>query len=304
MKRIKGLITAPFTAFTSDNKIDLSMVGRQQKMYKENGISGVFICGSTGEGPALTVQEKKALFAEWAKYNEPDFHIIAFLGGTSVEECRELAQYAAECKLDAVAATAPYYFKPADIGTLAVFCKQIADAVPETPFFYYHIPVLTGVNFPMIELLKAMDGMIPNLAGIKYTYENMMDFQFCLNFKDRKYNILWGRDEMLLPALSIGAVGAVGSTYGYNAPIYNRIIELFRSGNIEQAAALQLTANDFISLLGKYGGGTGKAFMKAIGMDMGGCRAPINSLTDAQYASLIEDLKAVPFREHCCKVNR
>jgi N-acetylneuraminate lyase len=302
MKRIKGLITAPFTAFTPNNEVDLHMVDRQQKMYKQNGISGVFICGSTGEGAALTMQEKKALYAEWSRYSEPDFHIIAFLGGTSVKECRELAQYAAEYRLDAVAVTAPYYFKPANVEALADFCKQIADAVPDMPFFYYHIPVLSGVNFPMITLLEIMDGVIPNLAGIKYTYENMMDFQLCLNFKDRKYNILWGRDEMLLPALSIGAVGAVGSTYGYNAPIYNRIIELYNHGEIEQAAALQLTANRIITLLGKYGGGTGKAFMKAIGLDMGSYRAPIRNLTDAQYSSLLKDLDAISFYDFSNKV--
>lgn len=302
MKKIEGLITAPFTAFTPENEIDLSMVEKQQAMYKSNGLSGVFICGSTGEGSSLTMDEKKALFTEWAKYREPGFQVIAFLGGTSVKECAELAKCAESLKLDGVAVTAPYYFKPANVEALAGFCKEVADAAPQTPFYYYHIPVLSGVNFPMINLLELMDGMIPNLAGIKYTFENMMDYQLCLNFKDRKYNIMWGRDEMLLPALAIGAVSAVGSTYGYNAPIYNRIIALFKEGKIEEAAALQQKANIIITLLGKYGGGTGKAFMKAAGMNMGRYRAPIINLTDAQYASFLNDLKEVSFYDYSCKM--
>jgi N-acetylneuraminate lyase len=302
MKKIEGLIAAPFTAFTADNKVNLAMVEKQQEMYKKNSLSGVFICGSTGEGSSLTYEEKKVLYKEWSKYKAPDFKIIAFLGGTSVSECIELARYAQEVGLDAVAVTAPYYFKPADINALAEFCKEIADSVPNMPFFYYHIPVLSNVNFPMIELLKIMDKTIPNLSGIKYTFENMMDYQLCLNFKDRKYNIMWGRDEMLLPALSIGAISAVGSTYGYNAPIYNEIIRLYNEGKMEEAANLQYIANKIITLLGKYGNGTGKAFMKAIGMDMGRYRAPLNTLSEEQYASLLSDLKEYSFYNYSNKI--
>ena len=302
MKKIEGLIAAPFTAFTPDNKVNLAMVEKQQEMYKKNSLSGVFICGSTGEGSSLTYEEKKLLYKEWSKYKAPDFNIIAFLGGTSVSECIDLARYAQEVGLDAVAATAPYYFKPADVNALAGFCKEIADSVPDMPFFYYHIPVLSNVNFPMIELLKIMDKTIPNLSGIKYTFENMMDYQLCLNFKDRKYNIMWGRDEMLLPALSIGAISAVGSTYGYNAPIYNEIIRLYNEGKMEEAANLQYIANKIITLLGKYGNGTGKAFMKAIGMDMGRYRSPLNTLTEEQYAALLSDLKEYSFYNYSNKI--
>ena len=62
MKRIKGLIAAPFTGFKEDGSVNLSAVERQQRFYKDNGISGVFACGTTGEGSSLTLDEKKALF--------------------------------------------------------------------------------------------------------------------------------------------------------------------------------------------------------------------------------------------------
>lgn len=301
MKQIKGMIAAPFTGFTADGGVDLDKVVLQQRFYKDNGIAGVFVCGSTGEGSALTADEKKLLYREWAKYRTDDFTVIAFLGGTSARECRELASYAAQCGLDAVAVTSPYYFKPATVADLCDFCREVASAVPGMPFYYYHIPCLTGVAFPMYDLLQRMDAAIPNLAGIKYTYENMMDYQLCLNYKQRKYNIMWGRDEMLLPALALGATAYVGSTYGYNAPIYSAIIENFGRGDMEKAAGLQLQANLFIALLGKYGNGAGKAFMKAAGLDLGPTRAPLNTLTDAQYAALLADLAQMPFDEFKCK---
>lgn len=300
MERIKGMIVAPFTGFTPDGEVDLSKVRLQMKFYRDNGISGAFICGTTGEGSSLTVKERKALFREWTSCRECGFPLIAFLGGTSISECRELALYAQQCGIDAVAMTAPYYQKVTDTADLCECCLQVASVVPEMPFFYYHIPSLTGAYFSMYDLLRKMDSEIPNLAGIKYTYEDMMDYQLCLNFKDRKYDIMWGRDEMMLPALSVGAQSFVGSTYGYNAPIYSEIIRLFEIRNIDQAADLQFEANRIIALLGKYGGGCGKAFMKAAGLDLGPCRLPLQTLTGEQYSSFIEDLKCLQFEKYKC----
>ena len=296
MKRIKGMIVAPFTGFTEDGQVDLSKVSLQYQYYRDNEISGAFVCGTTGEGSSLTMDERKMLFDEWGRCRKDrDFALIAFLGGTSLKECGELALYAEKCGMDAVAMTAPYYQKAAGVDDLCECCRQVASVVPQMPFYYYHIPCLTGVNFAMYDLLRKMDTVIPNLAGIKYTYENMMDYQLCLNYKNRKYDIMWGRDEMLLPALSLGAQAYVGSTYGYHAPVYNELIRQFNEGNIEKAAELQLIANRFIELLGKYGNGCGKAFMKAAGLDLGPCRAPLHTLSNAQYDGLLKDLSELPF---------
>lgn len=300
MKPIKGMICAPFTAFDRDGAVDLAKVGEQSAYYKKNGIAGVFACGTTGEGSALTFGEKKALMKEWAKYRDENFAVIGFLGGTSLSECRELALYASEVGLDAVAMTAPYYQKAANVADLAAALASVASAVPGMPFYYYHIPCLTHVEFAMYDLLREMERVIPNLAGIKYTFENMMDYQLCLEYGDRKYNILWGRDEMLLPALAIGADSYIGSTYGYNAPIYHAIEDAFKAGDMKKAAELQYEANKIITFLSKYGNGTGKAFMKAAGMDLGPCRLPLRTLTDVEYESFVADLGQTKFEEYKC----
>ena len=297
MKRIKGLVCAPFTAFDARGQADLEKVAVQARFYKANGISGAFVCGTTGEGSSLTMPEKKALFDAWAKQREEGFTVIGFLGGTSVGECRELAAYAAATGLDAVAMTAPYYQKPASVQDLALTLAEVASAVPDLPLCYYHIPSLTHVSFDMIDLLEAVDGRIPNFAGIKYTFENMMDYQLCLEYGHRKYNILWGRDEMFLEALSIGAEAFVGSTYGYHAPVYHAIREAFEAGDRARAAALQMDAVRMIRLLNRYGSGTGKAFMKAAGLDPGPCRRPLRTLTDAEYGAFLQDLSQTRFEE-------
>ncbi len=297
MSMIKGLICAPFTAFDELGNVDLGKVAEQARFYKNNGVSGVFACGTTGEGSSLTMPEKKALFEEWSKQRDGGFAVIGFLGGTSVGDCIELARHAQSVGLDAVAMTAPYYQRPATVKDLALTIAQVASAVPEMPFFFYHIPVLTKVAFPMIRLLEEVDSLVPNFAGIKYTDENMMDFQLCLEFKNRKYNIMWGRDEMLLEALSIGADAFIGSTYGYMAPLYHAITEAFQAGDIKMAAALQFEAVRLITLLDKYGSGTGKAFMRAAGLDLGPCRRPLNTLEGERYQAFLQELPATQFEE-------
>lgn len=297
---LEGLIAAPFTPMKEDGSLDLDRIPAYYQLLKRNGVAGAFICGSTGEGVSLTTREKMAVAEAWAASakGDPAFKVITLLGGLCVADCIELARHAQQAGLYAVAFTAPFYFKPPDVGVLAQICLEIAAAVPGMPFYYYHIPALTGVSFPMIRLLEEIDGKAPNFAGIKYTHEDFMDFLTCLRYQDGKYDMLWGRDECWLAALSTGAKGAVGSTFNYAAPLYHGITEAFLQGRLEEARRLQQQSIDMITLLGKYGGiATGKAYMKLIGFDCGRFRLPVRNMTDDMFRSFTQDAARVGFGE-------
>lgn len=303
-KHLTGLIAAPFTPMHADGALNSAIIPEYYALLKSNGVTGAFICGSTGEGVSLTLTEKKEVIAAWAACtkSDPDFKVMTLLGGTCIADCKELAVYASKAGLYAVSFTAPNYFKPANVQMLAQCCAEIAAAVPGMPFYYYHIPVLTGVNFPMYDLLKAVDGSIPNFAGIKYTHEDFMDYLSCLLFNNKKYDMLWGRDENMLPALSVGAKGAVGSTYNYAAPLYHRLIQAFEQGKPEEAAQLQEQAIGMIRLLGKYGGiATGKAYMKLAGLDCGKFRLPVKNMSDEDFARFTKDTEAIRFSSYSSK---
>ena len=298
IRHLYGLIAAPFTPMHTDGSLNLSVIPAYYRMLKLNGINGAFICGSTGEGVSMTAREKMAVAEAWTECsrNDEDFKVMTLLGGTSITDCRELAIHAQEIGLYGISFTAPYYFEPVNVSMLAKACMAVAEAAPELPFYYYHIPVLTGVNFPMISLLKEIDGKLPNFAGIKYTHEDFMDFLSCLHFKNGKYDMLWGRDENMLPALSIGAKGAVGSTFNYAAPLYHRLMEAFSNGNLQLAALYQQQSIDMIRLLGKYGGiATGKAYMKLIGLDCGEFRLPVKNMNSAEFELFRQEVKALNF---------
>lgn len=305
IQKLQGLIAAPFTPMNDDGSLKLSAIPGYYRMLKDNGISGAFICGSTGEGVSMTAAEKMVVAETWkiSAGSDQEFRIMTLLGGTSIEDCRELARHARGTGLYAVSFTAPFYFKPASVRQLAECCKVIADEVPDMPFYYYHIPVLTGVNFPMLDLLREVDGYIPNFAGIKYTHEDFMDFLSCLRFRNGKYDMLWGRDENMLPALSLGARAAVGSTFNYAAPLYYELIDAFERGDLEKARELQQRSIDMIRLLGKYGGiATGKAYMKLLGIDCGGFRLPVRNMDQEEFTNFKNDVEQLNFSSFCSRM--
>ncbi len=302
--KLQGLIAAPFTPMHKDGSLNLSLIPGYYNFLKANKVNGAFICGSTGEGVSLTLAEKKAVAEAWAACakNDSAFTVMPLLGGTCLADCKELALHAKQIGLDAISFTAPFYFKPADAETLANCCAEIAAVVPDMPFYYYHIPVLTGVSISIFDLLQAVDGKIENFAGVKYTHEDFMDFLSCISFKNNKYDMLWGRDENMLAALAVGAKGAVGSTFNYAAPLYYNLIEAFNNGQLAQAQQLQQQSIDMIRLLGKYGGiATGKAFMKLIGLDCGEFRLPVKNMPASSFNNFKKDVEDVGFNNFCSK---
>lgn len=296
--KIQGLIAAPFTPMNEDGTLNLELIPQYYSLLKNNGVVGAFINGSTGEGVSLTLEEKKQTAEAWAKATagDKDFKVITLVGGTCIAEAKTLAAHAMETGLYGISFTSPSYFKPGNAQVLAECCAEVAAAAPNLPFYYYHIPVLTGSPVMMIDLLKEVNGRIPNFAGVKYTHEDFMDFLSCMNFADRKYDMLWGRDENMLSALTLGAFGAVGSTYNYAAPLYHDLIAAFKSNDLERANRLQQKSIDMIRLLGKYGGiATGKAFMRRIGLNCGKFRLPVVNMSEETYEKFSADTQMVGF---------
>lgn len=113
---------------------------------------------------------------------------------------------------------APTYFRPGSAEDLVNTMAVVANGAPELPFWYYHFPDMTKVDLDMFEFIRSADESkkIPNLMGVKFTNEMLMAFNEIGNFKDKKYNMLMGRDEILTSALATGVCdGAVGSTINF-----------------------------------------------------------------------------------------
>jgi len=304
VQHIEGLIAAPFTAFHSDGEVNLNIIEQQAEFLHRNGVCGAFICGSTGEGHSLTVAERIDIARRWMDVAAEDSQVIVHVGHNAITACKTLASHAQQIGAYAVGAMAPFFFKPHSVEELVTFCREIASAAPELPFYYYHIPCMTGVNFPMISFLETAADKIPNLTGIKYTYEGMMDFEQCLRFENGRFDMLFGRDEMLLSALSLGVRGAVGSTYNFAAPLYPEMIRAFEAGDWEQARHLQHKVVELIQLIARISPAflpAAKAIMKILDLDCGPVRPPLTNLTNEQTDTLQKELQKIGFFEYASK---
>jgi N-acetylneuraminate lyase len=305
MERFEGLIAAPFTPMDEKGEVIYDQVSAYYDFLEKNKIVGAFINGSTGEGVSLSQKEKMKLVEAWTAKSKvkKSVKVITLVGGTSYKECIDNAQHAAEQGVDAIALLAPYYFKPSGAKQLAEFVAIVAASVPQTPVYFYHIPVLSGCYISMYDFLQEADSMIPNLAGIKYTHEDFMDFLSCINFKNGKYEMMWGRDENMLSALVLGCRSGVGSTFNYAAPLYYQLIEAFDKGDLVTARNLQQMSIDMIRLLGKYGGiATGKAYMKYVGMGCGEFRLPVKNMSVSDYGKFTEDVRSLNMQELFSKI--
>lgn len=296
---LHGLTTATHTPFHPDGSLNLTVVEAQASHLLNHGVGAVFIGGTTGESHSLAVHERLALAERWTEVvmGSP-LRVVVHVGANCLSDARTLAAHAAGRGAVAIAALAPSYFKPRSLDLLIDCCADIAAAAPETPFYFYDIPVLTGVAFSMPDFLEQAPEHIPTLAGLKSTNPDLMAYQQCLHAGEGRWDLPFGVDEHLLGALAMGARGAVGSGFNFAAPLYQRMLAAFARGDLAAARLEQFRGVRLVQLLAGYGYmGAAKAVMTMLGVPVGPARLPHANLSPEQTAGLHTELEAMGFFE-------
>ena len=291
-----GLIAALFTPLHPDGSVHYELLPALVGHLIRTGISGIFICGSNGEGPNLTLEERMKVSETVIHAGKGRLRMIVHVGHASIAEARKLARHAQETGADAISSVAAFYFKPTSVQNLADCMTDIASGAPELPFYYYHIPTLTGFSVDVLDFMRIAGKQIPNFAGVKYTASTLWEYQECLNFDNGKYDVLYGFDENHLPALAMGARGCIGSTFNFAAPFYLKVREYFEGGQIEKTRKQMLFCVEMVRIVVQYPPiPAQKAVMKMLGFDMGPSRLPLVALPDDQYNALHRQLTDIGF---------
>lgn len=294
--QLRGLVAATFTPFRADGGLHLVRVQPVIDAVIAQGAAGLYVCGSTGEGPLLTTEERLLVAEASVKAAAGRVPVVVQVGHNSIVEARRIAAHAQRIGADAISATPPGYFKPDSMETFIACMAEVAGGAPKLPFYYYHIPVLSGVRFDMIEFLRLGGSRIPTLRGIKFSDSTLHEMLACIEFESGRYDILFGIDEMLLAGLAFGARGAVGSTYNFAAPLYRRIIAAFERGDVAEARRWQsLSAAMVRIIIGNGGRGGLKAAMALVGADCGTSRLPTVTCTPAQRVKMKQELAELGF---------
>ncbi|XP_071420942.1 ATP-dependent RNA helicase A isoform X3 [Pithys albifrons albifrons] len=213
-KKLQGLVAATMTPMTPDGQINLPVIPQYvDYLVNEQNVKNVFVNGTTGEGLSLSIQERKQLAEEWMCQGKDKLdHVIIHVGALSLLESQELARHAAAIGAGGIAVIAPFFFKPTNKDELVTFLQKVASEAPDVPFYYYHIPPLTGVKIRVEELLDGIRERIPTFQGVKFSDTDLLDLAQCIhNNETEQLEFLYGVDEQLLGALAVGANGAVGS---------------------------------------------------------------------------------------------
>ncbi|MEO6875833.1 MAG: dihydrodipicolinate synthase family protein [Opitutaceae bacterium] len=294
--KLRGLVAATFTPFRSDGSLHLARIKPVIDAVIAQGATGLYVCGSTGEGPLLSTAERLQVAEASVKAARGRVPVVIQVGHNSIEEARGIAAHAQSIGADAISATPPGYFKPDSLDNFIACIAHIAGGAPNLPFYYYNIPVLSGVRFDMVEFLRQGGARIPTLRGIKFSDAQLHEMLACIEFDGGRYDILFGIDEMLLGGLAFGARGAVGSTYNFAAPLYQKILTAFAAGELGEAKRLQFLAAEMVRIIISNGGRGGlKAAMALIGADCGSSRLPTTTTSPAQRAKMKRELTELGF---------
>uniref|UniRef100_A0A3Q3FWM5 N-acetylneuraminate lyase n=2 Tax=Labrus bergylta TaxID=56723 RepID=A0A3Q3FWM5_9LABR len=297
-KKPTGLVAATFTPLTTQGEIILSEIGPYiDYLTQKQGVRNIFVNGTTGESMALSVAERKKLAEEWcSKAKGKMEHVIVNVGCLSLKDSQELASHAAEIKADAIAAMAPFFFKPSNADVLRMFLKEVASAAPTLPFYYYHIPSLTGVNVPVRDLLEDIQNVIPSFRGVKFSGTDLMDFGLCVSYSPPNWTIFYGVDEQLLSALVMGAQGAVGSTYNYLGSHINKLVSAFEKGDLVEARTIQFKLQDLLKYASKFGFDLGvnkQLMIQLSGLSLGPPRLPVKPCPPADALSIAHKFQSI-----------
>lgn len=287
-KRLEGLIAASFTPYRN-GRINPEAVPGYAAALRDQGASGIFVNGTTGESLSLSTAERIELAQAWLQSAPEGFPVLVHAGHNSLPEACALAAHAAGHGARAVSAMAPTFFQPG-LPALVDYLAEIAAAAPAVPFYYYHMPSMTGARFLMSDFLRLAGERIPNLAGIKYTWEDLMDYTLAARVDGGRYDIVFGRDEILLCGLALGARAAIGSTYNVAAPLYRAVWNAFEAGRMEEARQWQVRAMAMIDAC-RHSGPSDLPAIRALasrrlGVELGPPRAPLVPARDEVVAAL------------------
>jgi N-acetylneuraminate lyase len=291
---LHGLNSAIFTPFTADGGLNIPAFEKLLDWQIGKGITGFFVCGSTGEGLYQTLEERKLMAEAAVKTVAGRATVMVHVGAMTTMQAVELARHAESVGANAVSSVAPIYYPISFEGTLNHY-KAIGGSTG-LPFFIYHVPYLTGGALTAQSAERLLE--IPNLHGIKFTDAALYVLRWIFDLTGQRLSMISGPDELHLPALTFGAHGAIGTTYNLLPGAFLRLREAYFAGDNARASELQIRCNQVIYELIQGGGlGAFKAAMKLVGHDLGPVRPPLAVPDSEQERKVFARLEAVGFAE-------
>jgi len=289
MLRLKGIIPAILTPFDDDYEIDERAFEELCNYLIEKGVSGLFVAGTTGEGPLLSLEERTKLFKLAVMSANGRVPIICHIGSISLKDTVTLIRSAIDARADAVAIVSPYYYRFDEIAIEDYYNKVLEEA-KGLPVFLYNIPGLT--NNPISSGLAQRLFEQGKISGVKDSSGNITVLKSFIDISP-EFQVVSGTDELFLLALSLGAVGAVSSTANVFPEIFTGIYNAFLNRDMDMAIENQRKLNELCKIF-QYGKliSTYKYALSLRGFKISDrVRSPQRKLTEEEKEVIRESLK-------------
>ncbi len=289
---MNGIFTALLTPFNDDYSINEKSLEKLIEFNLSSGVNGFYVGGSTSEAMLMRVDERKRLLELVKSIVGSRVPMIAHVGAISTIDAEELAVKAKNLGYDAVSAVAPFYYS-FGLDAVKQYYLDVAKSA-DLPVYIYNFPAGNGFGLTA-DIAKSIFESDSRFAGIKHTSNDLFAIR---QFKDSIENITVfnGYDEICLAGLSMGADGAIGSTYNFMGKRFVKLYNSFKSGNIAEAEKLQKEACEIITVMCKYGVfQCEKEILTLMGIDMGPCRKPFLPLSDEGKAAVKDILSKYEF---------
>ncbi|MCP4166334.1 MAG: hypothetical protein GY759_10625 [Chloroflexi bacterium] len=291
MRTFSGAWPALITPFTDNDQVNEQVLQRMVEYLIEKGVGGFYLCGRTGEGPSMSLLERKRVAETVVAQVKGRLPVIIQVGTSVVPDAVELARHAQTIGADGVSSLIPERFSSSQ--SIYDYYSIVANAAPDLPFFPYIFGSEIDAEALMTSLLA-----IPNVAGTKYTSPNMYELQFIASMRDSDWTVFSGMDEQCMFAAMWGSKANIGSTLNLMSGAYKEIHRLVQSGDVAAAQTIQLRANQVTRTLFSFGFmGALKASLGLLGYECGQPRLPQLALPRDKHEALSDALNDVRFRE-------
>lgn len=266
-----GVCTALVTPYLG-GEVNYPMMDQLLKRQMESGIRAVVICGTTGESPTLSDEEKLELVRRAKKYVGNRCLVLAGTGSNNTDHAVQLSKAAEQAGADGLLVVSPYYNKATPEGLLTHY-STIASAV-HIPVIIYNVPSRTGLDIP-VSVYQCL-AQIPNIAGVKEASADIGKIQKIRALCPDSFGIWSGNDDMASAVIALGGSGVISVLSNILPEETKDLVESALDGDFDTAADLQLRLLPLIEVLfSEVNPIPVKAAIKIIGYDCGSCRLPL-----------------------------
>ena len=288
----KGFYVPLITTFNDDESFDWDGYKKVIDYVIDNGMNGLLVGGSTGEYHMMSFEERKELIKKGCEFAAGRVPVMAGIGCFTAKDTIELGNWAAECGAEYGLVLPPYYMPTSDEGVVE-FYKEIADNT-KVGIVIYNNPLATGVE--LAPALIREIAMLDNVVSVKDTSEQIHTSQTVAATKDIEgFTVFQGYEQLLLPALSVGADGAFSIIFNLIPKEMSEMFKLAVEKNDFKAAMAINKNDDAVRSMKRTVSGPVKAGMDAIGMPGGVVRKPLSQPTDAMRAKMKAELKKIGY---------